>query len=126
MSATDDRRAAPPEGLNRPQDTSTAAADFLLETRGTGRELGAWVVGLAFGRDGSLGLGLGDGTVHIAQPRSPDAAWTSTAAHDGAVLSFCADAKDGYLSGGDDGRLVRIAPDATTQEIAKLGAMKWV
>ena len=59
MSATDDRRAVGPEGLNRPQDAPGAAADFLLESRGTGRELGAWVVGLAFGRDGSLGLGLG-------------------------------------------------------------------
>ena len=46
---------------------------------GPSRELGAWVVGLAFGRDGSLGLGLGDGTVHIAQPRAPDAAWITTA-----------------------------------------------
>lgn len=106
--------------------SETAPADFLLETRGTSRELGAWVVGLAFGRDGSLGLGLGDGTVHIAQPRAPEAAWTSSAAHDGAVLSFCADAKDGFLSGGDDGRLVRIAPDGSTTELARLGAMKWV
>ena len=47
-------------------------------------------------------------------------------AHDGAVLAFCADAKDGYLTGGDDGRLVRTAPDGGTTELANFGAMKWV
>jgi WD40 repeat protein len=105
---------------------SDTAADFLLEARGTSRELGAWVVGLAFGRDGSLGLGLGDGSVHIANPREPQAEWASVAAHDGAVLSLCADAKSGFLSGGDDGRLVHTAPDGTVEEVAQLGAMKWV
>lgn len=104
----------------------STGADFLLESRGVSRELGAWVVGLAFGRDGSLGFGLGDGTVRIAQPRDLQAEWTSLAAHDGAVLSFCADARDGFLSGGDDGRLLRTAPDGTVAEVAQLGAMKWV
>ena len=51
---------------------SEAAPDFLLATRGTARELGAWVVGLAFGRDGTLGFGLGDGTVHLARPAMPE------------------------------------------------------
>ena len=106
--------------------SETESADFLLEARGTTRELGAWVVGLAFCRDGSLGLGLGDGTVHVAQPRDFAAPWTRAEAHDGAVLSFCADAKDGYLTGGDDGRLVRTAPDGTVEQVAGLGAMKWV
>lgn len=105
---------------------SDGAADFLLEARGTSRELGAWVVGLAFGRDGSLGFGLGDGTLHIADPRAPEQAWRSVAAHDGAVLSLAADAKDGFLTGGDDGRLLRTAPDGEVTGIASLGAMKWV
>jgi WD40 repeat protein len=102
------------------------AADFLLETRGTSRELGAWVVGLAFGRDGSLGLGLGDGTVRIAQPKDMQGEWLTATAHEGACLALCADAKSGFLSGGDDGRLARIGPDGTLEEIAQLGAMKWV
>lgn len=102
------------------------AADFLLDARGTSRELGAWVVGLAFGRDGSLGLGLGDGTVHIANPRDMQADWAKAEAHDGAVLSLCADAKAGFLSGGDDGRLVQTAPDGSVTEVAQLGTMKWV
>jgi hypothetical protein len=104
-------------------DTTT---DFLLDARGNARDLGAWVVGLAFGRDGSLGLGLGDGTVHVARPAAMAEPWTTAAAHDGAVLSLVADARDGFLTGGDDGRLVRTAPDGTPTEIAGFGAMKWV
>ncbi len=106
--------------------SEASGADFLLEARGTSRELGAWVVGLAFGRDGSLGLGLGDGTLRIAQPRDLQGEWQSVTAHDGAVLDLCADAKAGFLSGGDDGRLVHVAPDGRVVEIAQLGAMKWV
>jgi WD40 repeat protein len=101
-------------------------ADFLLESRGVARELGAWVVGLAFGGDGSCGFGMGDGMVHVARPGQPAEAWTAAAAHDGAVLSLAADVKGGFLTGGDDGRLVRIAPDGTLSEIARLGTMKWV
>ena len=102
------------------------AADFLLDERGTGHELGAWVVSAAFGRDGSLGFGLGDGTLHIANPRDLTSPWHKVEAHDGACLAMVADCKDGYLSGGDDGRLLRVAPDGTVNEIANLGAMKWV
>ncbi|GGC30109.1 hypothetical protein GCM10011504_05420 [Siccirubricoccus deserti] len=105
---------------------TSGGADFLLESRGVSRDLGAWVVGLAFGRDGSCGFGLGDGMVHVARPGQPAEAWAAAAAHDGAVLSLAADAKDGFLTGGDDGRLVRITPDGTVGEIARLGTMKWV
>src|SRR3712207_9296491 len=43
--------------------------------------------------------------------------WLTVAAHpEGACLALCADAKDGALSGGDDGRLVRITPDGTAEE----------
>jgi WD40 repeat protein len=105
---------------------TSEGADFLLESRGVSRDLGAWVVGLSFDRDGSCGFGLGDGTVHVARPGQPAEDWVAAAAHDGAVLSLVADAKDGFLTGGDDGRLVRTAPDGTVSEIARLGAMKWV
>jgi WD40 repeat protein len=106
--------------------SEAAGADFLLDARGVSRDFGAWVVGLAFGRDGSLGLGFGDGMLRVIRPAEMQGEWTEAAAHDGACLSFCADAKDGFLSGGDDGRLVRLAPDGALQEIARLGAMKWV
>ena len=103
--------------------SATAAPEFLVESRGTTSELGAWVVGLAFGRGpGGLFAGLGDGTVRLA---GPGAEWQSVEAHKGAVLSLCADAKDGALSGGDDGRLMRIAPDGSLEEVAKYGS-RWV
>ena len=93
--------------------------DFLLESRGDAQDLGAWVIGLAFGRDGGCAFALGDGTVRLAD------GWRTVAAHDGACLSICADAKDGVLTGGDDGRLMHIAPDGTSTEVAKYGS-KWV
>jgi hypothetical protein len=100
--------------------------DFLLAARGILRELGAWVVGLTFAKDGTCALGLGDGTVRLVPPGGMAGEWPTATAHDGAVLSLCADAKDGFLTGGDDGRLVRIAADGTVTEIASFGAMKWV
>ncbi|WP_149537934.1 WD40 repeat domain-containing protein [Siccirubricoccus phaeus] len=99
-------------------------ADFLFDTRGTGRELGAWVVSLACGGDGTFGFALGDGTVHLAKPGATE--WQAVAAHDGAVLALCPDVKTGFLTGGDDGRFLRIAPDGAVTDIARLGAMKWV
>jgi hypothetical protein len=98
-------------------------ADFLLSARGRSQELGAWVVGLAFTKDGRCGFGLGDGTLRIA---SPGGDWLTAEAHDGAVLSLVADARDGFLTGGDDGRLVRTGADGSIGEIAALGTMKWV
>jgi WD40 repeat protein len=97
-------------------------ADFLLKNRGRSAELGAWVVGIAFGRDGvGAFFGCGDGTVRLA-----DAEWRGVEAHRGAVLSIVPDIADGALSGGDDGRLLRVAADGTVSEIGQLGAMKWV
>ncbi len=104
----------------------TSSADFLLDSRGLSRDLGAWVVGLAFGRDGaSCGFGLGDGTVRIARVAAPAEDWTTAEAHGGACLAFCADARTGFLSGGDDGRLVQVTPDGTPTEIAKFGS-RWI
>ena len=104
-----------------------AEADFLLDQRGTGRELGAWVVGMAFGREGrSAGFALSDGSVHLASTADHGADWQRLDAHDGAGLSLTADGTSGLLSGGDDGRLLRIAPDGTMETIAEYGMMKWV
>lgn len=99
---------------------SAPEADFLLDTRGRAQDLGAWVVGIAFGREGrSCAFALGDGTVRLAED------WRSVAAHDGACLSVAPDCKNGVITGGDDGRLMRIAPDGTATELAKFGS-KWV
>ncbi len=94
-------------------------ADHILETRGSNRDLGAHVVACAFAPDGSAGFALGDGTLCVAT----DGEWTSVAAHDGAVLALAADAK-GFVTGGDDGKLRRIAGgEATT--LADFGS-RWV
>ncbi|MBN9509393.1 MAG: WD40 repeat domain-containing protein [Alphaproteobacteria bacterium] len=101
---------------------STAAADHLLDTRGIRTELGAFVVAAAFDRGGTAAFALGDGTVRLLAGD----AWQSVAAHDGAALAFAADVlADGFLAGGDDGRLVRVARDGGVTEIAAFG-MKWV
>ena len=101
-------------------------ADFLMDSRGTGQELGAWVVGAGFGREGrSAAFALGDGTLRVVDLAAPGE-WKAVEAHDGAALSLVPDAAEGFLSGGDDGRLLRTAPDGTVSEIAAFGAMKWV
>jgi WD40 repeat protein len=100
--------------------------DYLLAERGTTRQLGAWVIGIAFGREGrTLHIGLGDGTVHVVDLAERQGDWVKVEAHKGAVLSLCADGKDGALTGGDDGRVMRIAPDGTTTELQKFGS-KWI
>lgn len=99
---------------------SATEADFLLDTRGRAQDLGAWVVGVAFGReDRCCAFALGDGTVRLAED------WRSIAVHDGACLSIAPDCTDGVITGGDDGRLMRIAPDGTASELARYGS-KWV
>ncbi|PWC30132.1 WD40 repeat domain-containing protein [Teichococcus aestuarii] len=106
---------------------SVEDADFLLSTRGAGHELGAWVVSAAFGRDGQgAAFGLGDGTLHLADPAQPAAPWRKLEAHDGACLTVVPDFAAGFLSGGDDGKLLRVLPDGSTATLADFGMMKWV
>jgi WD40 repeat protein len=102
-------------------------AGFLLETRGTARELDAFVVAARFSRDGrTAGFALGDGTVRLAPVGASPEDWISVPVHDGAVLDFAPDpAADGFVSGGDDGKLRRTATDGTVSDIGNFG-MKWV
>jgi WD40 repeat protein len=106
--------------------SQTAEAAFLLKSRGTSRDLNAFVVAARFSLDGRrAGFALGDGTVRIAEVGAPGE-WTSVAVHDGAILAFASDpAGDGFISGGDDGRLNRIAADGTVSNVGNFG-MRWV
>lgn len=86
----------------------------------------------AFSRDGkSVAFALGDGQVRllpadVKQPETPAAEPLHDPVHRGAVLSLIADPNgDGFLSGGDDGRLLRIAPDGTAIELAHQKG-KWI
>jgi WD40 repeat protein len=101
---------------------SAAAADHLLDTRGIRSEFGAFVIAAAFDRGGAAAFALGDGTVRVLAGSD----WLSASAHHGAALALAPDAlAQGFLSGGDDGRLVRVGRDASVGEIAAFGT-KWV
>lgn len=80
----------------------------------------AFVVALAVSRDGThAAAALGDGTVQLIDLADPDGAPRSVRAHDGACLALARDLDgSGFLSGGDDGRLVRIAPGAAAETLA--------
>jgi WD40 repeat protein len=105
--------------------SQTVSADHILNTRGVQRELGAFVVAAAFDRAANVAFALGDGTLRLT-PRSGDGTWQSVAVHDGAALALAADAAPaGFVSGGDDGRLVRISADGATVEVAGFGS-KWI
>jgi WD40 repeat protein len=103
-----------------------AGPDFILESRGVHRELGAFVVAAAFERGSRhAAFALGDGTLRLVA-MADRAAWQEAAAHDGAALALVPDCAPGaWISGGDDGRLLRIAPDGSVAELARFGS-KWV
>jgi WD40 repeat protein len=106
--------------------SQTAEDAFLLRTRGTSRELDAFVVAVRFSRDGRhAGFALGDGTVRIATV-GLSGEWIAATVHDGAILDFAADpAGDGFVSGGDDGKLNRVGADGSVSKVGDFG-MKWV
>ena len=95
--------------------------DQLLNTRGQSTEFGAFVTAACFApANGQPCFALGDGTLRLGA----DADFITVAAHPGAVLSLCPHPQGGFLSGGDDGRLMRTAGNEAA-EIQKFGS-KWV
>ncbi len=107
--------------------SQTRKAEFLVETRGVQRMLDAFVVAARFSRDArTLAFALGDGTTRLVPVANPSANWSSVPVHDGAALSFAQDTNSGgFISGGDDGKLRRIAANGEVTDIAGFG-MKWV
>ena len=86
------------------------------------------VSGCAFSRDGSTAaFALGDGQVRFlpadaAAPETP----AGEPVHRGAALALAADpAGDGFVSGGDDGRLLRLGRDGAVSELANRKG-KWI
>jgi WD40 repeat protein len=84
----------------------------------------AAVVAAVFDRAGKqAAFALGDGTVRLVEPGGEP---RIVEAHQGAVLALVADAgKAGFLSGGDDGRLMRIAADGTATAL-QIFKGKWL
>ncbi len=98
----------------------------LLETRGITFGLEAFVVGAVFDRAATqVAFALGDGSLRVADLQKP-ASLERIDVHDGAVLALAADARPaGFVTGGDDGRFMRIGADGVAEEICAFGG-KWV
>ncbi len=105
---------------------TTKRASFRVETQGTERELGAFVVSAKFSGDGRiLAFALGDGTVRLVA-MADLGTWNTVEAHDGGILALAADAQPtGFVTGGDDGKLRRIGADGAVSDLGQFG-MKWV
>ena len=106
--------------------SQSTKAQFRVETQGIERELGAFVVGARFAHDGrTLAFALGDGTVRLVAMADLDT-WHTAEAHDGGILAVAADTQpSSFVTGGDDGKLMRVGADGTMSDIAQFG-MKWV
>lgn len=122
------RTAGDAEGT--PVSQAPGLAPPLLDLLGVHWAGGAPVAALAWARDGaSLAFGLGDGHLLLADARWPDGptlaprpgggmaiapatgpapAPRRAACHPGACLALAAEADGGFLSGGDDGCVVRL------------------
>lgn len=116
------------------------APPCLIELLGARWVTDAPVAALAWDSAGRhVGFALGDGTLAIAasewaggpqlkpreaggvdfvQAREPPTPLARLAVHDGACLALAADPEGGFLSGGDDGRLVHSMPDGASELLA--------
>jgi WD40 repeat protein len=107
---------------------SESAARFLLESRGTQRDLDAFVVAACFDRAGTtLAIALGDGTLRLVEI-ADCATWHTAETHDGAILSLApaaAPTDPGFITGGDDGKFRRVTASGAASTIADFRS-KWV
>jgi WD40 repeat protein len=102
------------------------AADGGARTRGLA--LGAQVTGVAFAGDSkSAAFALGSGTLAVLDVAKEDPP-RALAAHRGAILSLAPHPAGGFLTGGDDGRLVRTHAGAGGDAVEEIASFKgkWV
>ncbi len=93
-----------------------------LERRGLTLETGAPVTG-AVATGTHVAAAFGDGVVRFFRANEPP---VTVEAHRGAVLCLAAEERSStVLTGGDDGRFLRVSPDGTIEEIASFGT-RWV
>jgi WD40 repeat protein len=104
-----------------------AANAPLVESKGLSWFLDAFVVGAASTPDGRyFAATFGDGTARVLDLTAANAGWKSFEIHKGGSLCFAPDIETGaFLSGGDDGKLVKFTIACTSETLAELGR-KWV
>ena len=107
-------------GIVTDPPTKPKAAPTALEQRGTRFEFGAPVTGAVTAGE-AVAVAFGDGMVRFF---SPGAAPREVKAHSGVVLCISADGAH-VVTGGDDGRCLRISLDGEIQELGSFGT-RWV
>ena len=97
-------------------------AETVLQRHGLTLDTGAPVTAAA-STGARVAAGFGDGSVRFFHSDAPP---VTVAAHRGAVLCLAPDCQtDFVLTGGDDGRFLRISPEGAVEEIAGFGT-RWV
>lgn len=95
----------------------------LLEKLGRVWQLSDYVVACCYDIQGNLAFALGDGRLSLvlAQGGEP----RHIQAHKGACLSLAAAPGEGFVSGGDDGRFIRISLDGQVTELKEFPG-RWI
>lgn len=79
------------------------------------KKFDAGITGAVFSDSGLLAAALGDGTVQLI---GPTGSVETVQAHDGAALCLALDIDGrGFVTGGDDGKLIRTSADRSTAEL---------
>ncbi len=106
--------------MNADLETLQKSNKTELERRGSIFNIGAPAIEAVTIRN-QIAVGFGDGTVRFFQSGFEP---KTVKAHEGVVLSM-ANYADDVLTGGDDGRFLKISSDGNIEEIFNFGS-KWV
>src|ERR1700722_5141286 len=91
------------------------ARPLVRQSRSIENEFDAGITGAVFSDAGLLAAALGDGTIRLIGANQDI---RTVQAHDGAALCLARDIDGhGFVTGGDDGRLVRTSADGETAEL---------
>lgn len=82
------------------------------------------IVACTFDVDGTLGLALGDGTLRCVSPTASDP--QTIEVHRGATLALAAHPEGGFLTGGDDGRLLHTDTESMVARELLAQKGRWV
>jgi WD40 repeat protein len=91
-------------------------------TAGTSWSFGAEIVAIAFDAEGRAAFAVGDGTLRVVDPGAAEP--HTIEAHKGATLCLAVHPASGFVTGGDDGRLVHTDGTETRELYAAKG--RWI